>query len=133
MTLHKTVTRHAVRSAFTLMEILIVVAIIVALAGVGAFYVIPQLGKSNEKLAKEVLAKELKLTDPKIIDQGYANFKAETPPNAEIDPTGAENILKAVAPANASRNLNDYIDTTLFAELRGEGFIAAMEKKYGNK
>jgi len=91
------------------------------------------LAVTDEKRAKEVLAKDLKLTDPKIIDQGYANFKAETPPNAEIDPTGAENILKAVAPANASRNLNDYIDTTLFAELRGEGFIAAMEKKYGNK
>jgi general secretion pathway protein G len=51
MTLRKKVTRQAARSAFTLMEILIVVAIIVALAGVGAFYVIPQLGRSQEKLA----------------------------------------------------------------------------------
>jgi general secretion pathway protein G len=62
MTLHKKATRHALRSAFTLMEILIVVAIIVALAGVGAFYVIPQLGKSNEKIAKvkaEQIAKAL--------------------------------------------------------------------------
>lgn len=51
MTLHKKVARDAVRSAFTLMEILIVVAIIVALAGVGAVYVLPQLQKSNSKIA----------------------------------------------------------------------------------
>ena len=45
---------------------------------------------------------------------------------------GAENIL-AVAPPNASRNLADYIDTSLTDGLRAEGFIAAMEKKYGKQ
>ena len=88
---------------------------------------------TDEKRAKEVLARELKLTDSKIIDQSYANFKAETPPNAEIDPKGAENILTAIAPANASRNLDDYIDMSLAAELRTEGFIEAMDRKYGKK
>jgi len=88
------------------------------------------LAIADAKRAKEVLAKELKLTDPKIIDQSYDNFKAETPPNAEIDRTGAENILTAIAPPNASKNLDDYIDTTLIAGLRTDGFIAAMEKKY---
>jgi taurine transport system substrate-binding protein len=88
------------------------------------------LAISDEKRAKDVLAKELKLADPKLIDLGYANFKAETPPNAEIDRAGAESILATVAPANASRNLNDYIDTSLTDQLRSEGFMAAMEKKY---
>lgn len=91
------------------------------------------LAVADEKRAKEVLAKELKLTDPKIIDQSYANFKAETPPNAEIDRTGAANILTAIAPPNASKNLDDYIDTTLIAGLRADGFIDAMEKKYAKK
>ena len=91
------------------------------------------LAITDEKRAKEVLAKELKFTDAKIIDQSYANFKAETPPNAEIDRKGAENVLTTVAPPNASHNLDDYIDTSLTDELRKNGFIASMEKKYGKE
>ena len=52
MTLHTKLARHTSRRAFTLMEMLIVVAIIVALAGIGAFYVLPQLGKAKDKIAK---------------------------------------------------------------------------------
>jgi hypothetical protein len=89
------------------------------------------LAIADERRAKDVLAKELKLTDPKLIDTSYANFKAETPANAEIDRAGAENILATVAPAKASHNLDDYIDTGLTEQLRAEGFIAGMEKKYG--
>src|SRR5262249_13864432 len=88
---------------------------------------------SDPTRAKAVLAKELKLTDPKVIDASYANFKAETPPNAEIDRKGAENVLNAIAPANTSRNLDDYIDTSLTDDLRKQGFMEAMEKKYGKK
>ena len=91
------------------------------------------LALADEKRAKEVLARELKLSDPKIIDASYANFRAETPPNAEIDRAGAENILATVAPPGASRNLDDYIDMSLTNGLRAEGFIAAMEKKYASK
>jgi ABC-type nitrate/sulfonate/bicarbonate transport system substrate-binding protein len=89
------------------------------------------LAMTNERRAKTVLAKELKLTDPKIIDLSYVNFKAETPLNAEIDRKGAENILAAVAPQNASHRLEDYIDTGISDGLRAEGFFAAMQKKYG--
>jgi NitT/TauT family transport system substrate-binding protein len=91
------------------------------------------LAMTDEKLAKEMLAKQLKLTDAKVIDQSYANFKAETPLNAEIDRAGAENVLATVAPANASRNLADYIDTSLIDGLRTDGFLAAIERKYGAK
>jgi ABC-type nitrate/sulfonate/bicarbonate transport system substrate-binding protein len=91
------------------------------------------LAVSDEKRAKSVLARELKLTDPKVIDQSYANFKAETPPHAELDRAGAENVLATVAPPGASRNLNDYIDTALMDELRREGFMDAMDRKYSRK
>ena len=91
------------------------------------------LAVTDEKRAKEVLAKELRLTDPKIIELSYANFKAETPLNAEIDRAGAENVLATVAPPTASHNLDDYIDTSLTDALRADGFIAAIEKKYGKK
>jgi ABC-type nitrate/sulfonate/bicarbonate transport system substrate-binding protein len=89
------------------------------------------LALANETRAKEVLARELKLADAKVIDQSYANFKAATPRNAEIDRTGAQNVLGAIAPANASQNLVDYIDTSLTDGLRADGFFEAMEKKYG--
>jgi len=91
------------------------------------------LAYGDEKRSKEILAKELNLSEPKIIDISYSNFRAATPLNAQIDPAGAENILATTAPANASRNLDDYIDTTLTDGLRAEGFFAAMEKKYAVK
>ena len=52
MTLHTKATRHTPRRAFTLMEMLIVVAIIVILAGVGTFYILPQFNKAKEDTAK---------------------------------------------------------------------------------
>ena len=88
------------------------------------------LAVSDEKRAKAVLAKELELTDPKIIDITYANFKSETPLNAEMTRAGAENIIDIVASPNASRNVNDYLDTSVFEELRAEGFFEAMQMKY---
>lgn len=91
------------------------------------------LAYTDEKRGKEVLAKELTLTDPKIIDISYSNFKSATPLNAEIDHAGAENILATAAPAGASRNLDDYIDMSLTDGMRAEGFFDAMAKKYGVK
>jgi NitT/TauT family transport system substrate-binding protein len=91
------------------------------------------LAMIDEKRAKTVLAKELQLTDPKIIDLSYSNFKSETPPNAEIDRKGAENVLNTVAPASASHNLDDYIDMSLTDGLRKDGFYAELEKKYGKQ
>jgi ABC-type nitrate/sulfonate/bicarbonate transport system substrate-binding protein len=88
------------------------------------------LAVADAKRAKEVLAKELKLTDPKVIDASYANFKAETPPDAEIDRAGAENVISTMVPPNASHKLDDYIDTSLTDDLRRQGFMDAMAKKY---
>src|SRR5436190_10255602 len=52
MTLRNKVARQANRRAFTLMEMLIVVAIIVILAGVGTFYILPQFNKAREDTAR---------------------------------------------------------------------------------
>jgi ABC-type nitrate/sulfonate/bicarbonate transport system substrate-binding protein len=88
------------------------------------------LAASDESAAKKVLAKELKLTDPKIIDLSYANFKAQTPPNAEMTRQGAENIIDIVAAPGMSHNVDDYMDTSVLDGLRAEGFFDAMRKKY---
>ena len=86
---------------------------------------------SDETRAKAVLARELQLSDPEIIDASYDNFKVETPINVEIDPAGAENILTALMGKGASIDVEDYIDVTIGEELRADGFYAAMQEKYG--
>jgi NitT/TauT family transport system substrate-binding protein len=85
------------------------------------------LALTNEGRAKEVLARELKITDPKILDIAYADFKAQSPPNVEISRPGAENIL---AQFGGSQKVDDYIDTSLLDALRAEGFLAAVDQKY---
>jgi hypothetical protein len=79
-----------------------------------------------------VLAKELKLTDPKIVDISYTDFKLQTPPNMEPSLKGAENVIARIG-GPGSTNPADYIDTSLIERLRNEGFFAAMERKYGKR
>lgn len=89
------------------------------------------LAVRDEQRAKPVLARELGITDPKIVDVTYANFRAETPLNAELTREGAKNIVDVLAPANKS--LDAYMDGSVYDELKAEGFYAAMEKKYGKR
>jgi ABC-type nitrate/sulfonate/bicarbonate transport system substrate-binding protein len=86
------------------------------------------LALTDEKRAKEVLAKELKISDPKILDITYNDFKAQSPNNLEISRPGAENILAQFP--GGSQKVEDYVDTTLIDALRAEGYFAAMQQKY---
>lgn len=88
------------------------------------------LAVSDEKRAKQVLAKELMLTDSTIIDSSYDNFKSHTPLDAELTRTGAKNIIDIVATNTMSRNVDDYMDESLHEDLRAEGFFDTMKKKY---
>jgi NitT/TauT family transport system substrate-binding protein len=89
------------------------------------------LAVSSAEKAKPVLAKELGITDPRIVDTTYANFRAETPLNAELTREGARNIVEVLAPAN--KNVDAYMDESVYNELKAEGFYATMEKKYGGR
>jgi len=89
------------------------------------------LALTNERRAKEVLTKELHNTTPRIIDIAYDDFKQQSPLNIEPSQKGAENIL-AQFPGGSSR-IEDYIDMSLLEEIKQEGFIAEMERKYNKR
>ena len=86
------------------------------------------LALTDEMRAKEVLAKELKITDPKILDIAYNDFKAQSPANIEISRAGAENILAQFP--GGSQKVEDYVDAGLLEALRAEGYFTAMQQKY---
>jgi len=83
---------------------------------------------TDEKRAKEVLAKELNITNPKILDVTYNDFKQQSPQNLEPSLPGAANILKQFP--DVSQKVGDYLDTSLLDALKSEGFFTAMEQKY---
>jgi NitT/TauT family transport system substrate-binding protein len=87
------------------------------------------LALTDEKRAKEVLAKEAKITDPKIIDTSYNDFKQQSPINLEPSRQGAQNIIDQF-PALKRRNVDDYVDGSILDGLRKDGFFAEMERKY---
>jgi ABC-type nitrate/sulfonate/bicarbonate transport system substrate-binding protein len=78
--------------------------------------------------AKEVLAKELKVIDPNILEITYNDFRAQSPANLELSRQGAENIL-AQFPGGSQR-IEGYVDASLIEALREDGFFAAMAQKY---
>jgi len=85
------------------------------------------LALTNEARAKEVLARELKITDQKILDITYADFKAQSPLHIEISRQGAENILTQFG---GSQSVDDYVDTSLLDSLRAEGYFTTVAAKY---
>lgn len=82
---------------------------------------------TDEKRAKEVLARELKISSTKILDITYNDFKQQSPPNLEIATAGAENVVKQFPNA---RKVASYIDTSLLDALKKNGFFDAMQEKY---
>jgi NitT/TauT family transport system substrate-binding protein len=90
------------------------------------------LALTDEKRAREVLAKEVGISDPKIIDTSYNDFKQQSPINLEPSRPGAQNIIDQF-PALKSRNIDDYVDTALLNALKKEGFFAEMERKYAKR
>jgi len=86
------------------------------------------LALTDEPRAKETLAKELKIVDPKILAIAYGDFRAQSPANIEISQPGVANILAQFP--GGSQKPEDYVDTSLIDALRAEGYFAAMAQKY---
>jgi ABC-type nitrate/sulfonate/bicarbonate transport system substrate-binding protein len=90
------------------------------------------LALSDEKRAKEVLARETNVSDPKIIDISYNDFKQQSPLDTEPSRKGAENII-AQFPEGVSRNVEDYVDTSVLDAAKKDGFIDTLSQKYGRR
>ena len=91
------------------------------------------LAITNEARGKEVLSKVLKITDQKVLDLSYSDFRQQTPLNAEISREGALRNIALVASSRDNQSLEDYCDFSFAEELRREGFVTAMQTKYGVK
>ncbi|MFL5061820.1 MAG: hypothetical protein ACJ8DQ_17190, partial [Xanthobacteraceae bacterium] len=60
----------------------------------------------------------------------YDDFRQQTPLNIEPSRPGAENVI-AQFPEGVSRNVDDYMDTSLLEEIKKDGFFARLAQKYG--
>lgn len=84
---------------------------------------------SDAKRAKRVLSRELKIKSSKILDITYDDFKQQSPADLQPTAAGAQNVLKLFPKAN--QNVGNYVDTSLVDALKADGFLAAIQQKYG--
>ncbi len=89
------------------------------------------LALADDKRAKAVLAREAKITDPKIVDIAYEDFKQQSPPDLEPTAAAAANTL-AQFPGGGATSA-DLIDTSLLDALKASGFSAALQRNYDNR
>jgi NitT/TauT family transport system substrate-binding protein len=91
---------------------------------------------TDEKWAKEVIAKRFKTNDPKVIDATWRDYVAST--SRDLTPTveGAKSVLtqlKAIGLQTGSDDPVDFLDLALIDKLKSEGFITQMQAQYGVK
>ena len=89
------------------------------------------LALTDENRAKAVLAKQAGITDPKILDIGYNDFKLLSPPNIEPGEAAAKNILAQFP--DASQKVEDYVDPSMIEFLRRMGMFLKWQRLYEAK
>ena len=83
----------------------------------------------DEKLAKDVLARELKVSDREIVDISYDDFRKQSPLDMELSRPGAENVI-AELPDGARTGLEDTIDPSILEDLKRQDFFTVLRRKY---
>jgi NitT/TauT family transport system substrate-binding protein len=86
------------------------------------------LALTDENRAKAVLAKQAGITDPKILDISYNDFKLLSPPNIEPSDQAAKNILAQFP--DVSQKVEDYVDSGILTALCKDGVFTALAQKY---
>jgi general secretion pathway protein G len=92
---HRNHQRRTQRRAFTLLEVLIVVAIIVVLAGLGTYFLLPQLDQAKADLAKPGIETLSKAAQTYKIRNG--DFPASLAQLAQYQPDGSPPIVEEKA------------------------------------
>jgi NitT/TauT family transport system substrate-binding protein len=94
------------------------------------------LALSDEKKAKEEIAKRFKTQDPKVIDATYQDFKRLMPRDAAPSAAGANNVieqLQAIGIEVGSKNIADHLDFSVIERLKRDGYFAQLEKEFPAK
>lgn len=94
------------------------------------------LGLADPARAKQVLARDYKLSDAKIVDITYTDFKEQMPRHAMPTKEAAENViaqLQSFGVLLKSGKVEDYVDTSIIQALERDGTLAALDQKYGIK
>ena len=82
---------------------------------------------SQPKRAKNILATRLKINNTKNLDLTYENFKTFTPLNCELTKKGGQNIIKTINGSPTKHSLKNYMDDSIYRELKREGFFLKMK------
>ncbi len=90
------------------------------------------LALTDVKRAKEVLAREARIGDPKVIDISYHDFQQQSPRDLMPSRAGAQNIIDQFQNLN-SRSIDDFVDASLLDAIRQDGTFATLEQKYGKR
>ncbi|MEA2980489.1 MAG: NitT/TauT family transport system substrate-binding protein [Alphaproteobacteria bacterium] len=86
------------------------------------------LALSDANKAKAVLARQAGITDPKILDISYNDFKLLSPQDIEPSQAAAKNILAQFP--DASQKVEDHVDGSILDALRKDGVFTALAQKY---
>ncbi len=91
------------------------------------------LALSDEKKAKEEIAKRFKTQDAKVIDATYDDFKRLMPRDGAPSVEGARNVIEqlhALGIDVGSRNVDDHLDFSIIEKLKRDGYFAQLEKEF---
>jgi ABC-type nitrate/sulfonate/bicarbonate transport system substrate-binding protein len=91
------------------------------------------LALSDEAKAKQVIAQKFKTDDPKVIAATLTDFKRLMPRDAAPTIEGARNVIEqltAIGTDVGRRKVEDYLELSIIAELKQDGYFAQLEKAY---
>jgi hypothetical protein len=83
--------------------------------------------------AEDLIAKKYKTSNPTVIDATYNDFKRLMPLDAAPSIAGANNViaqLQAIGLEVGSKNVNDYVDSTIIDGLKKDGYFVEMAKAF---
>jgi len=91
------------------------------------------LALSDVQKAKALISQKYKTNEPTVIDATYNDFKRLMPLDAAPSVAGAKNViaqLQAIGVEVGSKDVNDYVDTSVIESLKKDGYFDAMAKEF---